>query len=267
MTLATVAFETFGAQHLIVMALIAVVAIGLTWLVRRRQSVRLGRGVAVGLAVVLLANEVAFVALGLATAERSEFLQRFLPIHICGVAAYMTAWALVRGGRIPYELTYFWGLSGALQATLTPNLQFAFPSVWFWFYFISHGGIVTGAIYATWALGHRPGPRAILRVCLLTNLYMAFVAIANGPLDANYMFLREPPAGASPFFFLPWPWYILFLEVVGLGIITLLNLPFVVERRLAPRAGARSWTPPAIEPSHLLSPPPARPTHESQRIE
>jgi uncharacterized membrane protein YwaF len=41
-------------------------------------------------------------------------------------------------------------------------------------------------------------------------------------LHANYMFLCWPADAASPFFFLPWPWYILIL--MGIGVVTVFVL-------------------------------------------
>ena len=59
---------------------------------------------------------------------------------------------------------------------------------------------------------------------------MAAVAIFNYLAGSNYMYLCHPPGGDSPFFFLPWPWYILFLEGVGLVSFTILYSPFLVGR-------------------------------------
>jgi len=60
-------------------------------------------------------------------------------------------------------------------------------------------------------------------------------AVADAALGANYMFLCAPPRGASPFFFLPWPWYIPALEAVGVAVTLLLFLPFAIARRAQPR--------------------------------
>ena len=132
-----------------------------------------------------------------------------------------------RRNQHAYELLYFWGIAGTLQALVTPNLQTGFPSYWFVQYFIRHGGVVIAAVVATWGLGMRPSRGAVLRVIIITNIFAAAVAGLNVLLGANYMFLNHPPAGESPFFFLPWPWYILFIEGVAVVMILLLSLPFV----------------------------------------
>ena len=39
------------------------------------------------------------------------------------------------------------------------------------------------------------------------------------------MYLCEPPVTDSPFLFLPWPWYLLIIEVLALTFFALLYLP------------------------------------------
>ncbi|MDY6914129.1 MAG: hypothetical protein SVT52_06725 [Planctomycetota bacterium] len=66
-------------------------------------------------------------------------------------------------------------------------------------------------------------------------MFAAAVAGANVLLDANYMFLCRPPDAPSPFFFLPWPWYIVFLEGVGVVFVVLAYLPLPLSARLSRR--------------------------------
>ena len=71
-----------------------------------------------------------------------------------------------------------------------------------------------------------------MRAFLYLNALAAGVALVNLLLDSNYMYLCEPPETASPFIFLPWPWYLLWLELVGFGFFALLYLPVHLARRL-----------------------------------
>ncbi|MCK4602219.1 MAG: TIGR02206 family membrane protein [Phycisphaerae bacterium] len=224
-------FETFGPPHVAVMALTAAAAAGLPVWARRARSAKLTRGICWAIAVVLLANEFVSYGCGLAAGPAADFIRNSLPLHICTTAAFLVAYTLWKRNQYVYEIAYFWALAGTLNAIITPNLSAGFPSYWFFEFFITHCGIVVGVLFATFGLGMRPARGAVLRVFVVTNLYMAVVAGANWSLGANYMFLREPPAGASPFFFLPWPWYILFLEAVGLAFALLLYMPFAISNR------------------------------------
>jgi hypothetical integral membrane protein (TIGR02206 family) len=232
------AFESFGLSHFAAMAVIAALAVGLPAWARRAASQRLTRALAWSIAAVLVLNELVYYAHGLATMSLLDFARERLPVHVCDVAVYLIAWALCRGGRRIYELAYYWGLGGTTQAILTPNIVEASPSYEYFRFFVNHGGIVIGVLFATLALRLRPSRASVLRVIVISNLYLLFAAAVNGALGANYMFLCKPPVGASPFFFLPWPWYIVFLELVGIAMVLLLYLPFFLRDRLRGRLDA-----------------------------
>jgi len=51
-----------------------------------------------------------------------------MPMQLCDWAMFAVIAALVTRRRGVYELAYFWGLAGTLQAILTPNLRDGFPS-------------------------------------------------------------------------------------------------------------------------------------------
>jgi hypothetical integral membrane protein (TIGR02206 family) len=227
-------FETFAAPHIVAIAATVLIATALPIWARRAGSARLTRSIAWIISIVLLVNEFAYYLTGLYF-EPQNFLTEYLPLHICGTATFLTAWVLVRPNRYLFEVAFFWGLAGTLQAVLTPNITEGFPSYWFFRFFVTHSGIVIGVAFATWGMRQRPGRGAILRAIVVGNLYMGVVALANWILDANYMFLCKPPEGASPLFFLPWPWYIVFLELVGIVLAAALFLPFT----LADQRGAR----------------------------
>jgi hypothetical integral membrane protein (TIGR02206 family) len=227
------AFRTFGPSHLAAMALIALAAAGLPALARKARSPALTRGICWAIALGLLGNEFTYYVRNLVLMTLADFARNCLPIHICGAAVYLTAWVMVKRSVRAFEIAYFWGLGGTVQAILTPNILEDFPAYWFIQYFTTHGLIVVGVVFAALAMGMRPARGAVPRVVIITNVFAGFVALADWALGANYMFLRAPPAGASPFFFLPWPWYILFLEGVALAIAVLLYLPFALRDRRA----------------------------------
>lgn len=220
------AFATFGPVHLAVIAVVVLMAVGLPLWARRSARVRLALRWVLG--VLVPANEIVLWGYVLATLSPAVLLTGFLPLHVCPAAAFLIAWTLWRRTQWTYELAYYWGLTGTVQGLATPNLQGDdFASYWFVQFFISHGGTVTAVLLATVAMGLRPRRGSWWCVWLWTNVYAAGVAVLTwllGP-EANYMFLRRPPGGASPFFFLPWPWYILFLEAVALALFALAYLP------------------------------------------
>ena len=231
-------FVTFGASHGAAAAVIAAVGIGVILLAKLSRSAKLTRWVGWIMAAALLANELTYLACSYATKSWPDFLRYSLPLHICGVGAYLTVWVLASGNRRAFEVAYIWGIGGALQALVTPNIVLDWPSYWYVTFFITHGGIVIGVLYAAIVMGVRPRRGVILRVFVITNVFMVFVAGMDWLLEANYMFLCQRPHGDTPLFFLPWPWYLLFMEVVGVALGCLVCLPFWLTRGRSARQPA-----------------------------
>jgi hypothetical integral membrane protein (TIGR02206 family) len=128
-----------------------------------------------------------------------------------------------------YEFCYFMGFGAASQALLTPDAgRYGFPHVKFWATMVSHGLIVTAPLYMTLVEGYRPTWGSIVVVAAGMLVYLAFVAMINRRLGSNYMYLARKPDTPSLIDMLgPWPWYIAWLFVIALAIMTLLYLPFL----------------------------------------
>ncbi len=208
----------------------------LVQLVKRKDSASLQQKVGSGLAGLLLVNEIAYRIFYFNETENiREFLELALPIHLCPLALFAGMIALWRRSQVGYVFAYFVGLTGTLNALLTPDIIWPFPSYGFIGYFIAHCGVIWAVLYATWALKMRPTWRSMWRVFLLLNAIAVVLALVNLALGgrANYAFLRHAPEADTPFFFAPWPWYIPFLEGIALGMFILAYLPFWFSDRLA----------------------------------
>ena len=236
----TVPFEPFGAAHLAVLAGVALVAAAMVVAVRRAapaggspESTRLARTLAIALASVLLANKALEWVVLLVRDGGEVFVREHLPLHMCGASVLLSAVVLLTRHRLAYELVYFWGLAGATNALATPELAEGWPDYHFVRYFVSHGGIVVTAVFATWGLGMRPTLGSLLRAFLAMNAMAAAVGVVNLAFDANYMYLSAKPEVDSPFLMFEWPWYIAWFELIGLAFFLLAYLPVGVERRVA----------------------------------
>jgi hypothetical integral membrane protein (TIGR02206 family) len=130
-----------------------------------------------------------------------------------------------------YEFMYLMGIGGAIQALATPDLGiYGFPHFRFFQTFISHGLIVTAAIYMTTVEGYRPTWKSIWRVFVWMNAYMVIVFFINTAIGSNYLFINHKPETASLLDMLPrWPIYILYVEVIGMITVLLLYLPFAIK--------------------------------------
>ena len=218
-------FVLFGGPHLAALALVA--ALNLGWLVfgpDLSSSARLL--LRATMAAGLLANEAVYHLWTLS--NRQWTARTMLPLHVCSLLVYLTAFLLVSGNAYAYEFCYFVGVGGALQALLTPDAgRYGFPHVRFFTTFISHALLFSAPLYLTLVEGYRPGWSSIARVSLELVALAVVVGLINWRLGSNYMYLMRPPDTPSLIDRLgPWPWYLLSLFAIALATFALLYLPF-----------------------------------------
>ena len=158
-----------------------------------------------------------------------------LPLQMCRISALVSGCVLLWRRQGLYELLYYWGIPGTFHSLLTPDLSAAAMRFVAVEYFVAHGGILLAALWATVVLGMRPRPGSWWRAFLWTQLVLPVVVLANWLLQANYMFLCEPTAVASPFVCGRFPYHLIGLELAALLHFGLVYLPFR-RRRSAPAA-------------------------------
>ena len=220
-------FFPFCPSHLVVLALTVLVLAGMIRL--RRQGVPWAVWAERGLAVALLLFWPLSSLARFLTGELN--LQNALPFHLCDVAAFAGAIALLKRHPLAAELVYFFGLAGTLNGLITPALQQDFPHLTFFAFFLGHSGIVIAAVHVVAGMGLVPRPRVLGRMlgCILS--YALIVGAINGALGTNYGFVCwKAPSPSLMDVLGPWPWYVGSLVLLSLVFFTLLNLPFVIQR-------------------------------------
>jgi hypothetical integral membrane protein (TIGR02206 family) len=226
--------EQLSLEHLVALGLTAAVAVAAALAAHSRPGgwePRLARA----LAALLGLNLVAYHAVRIARDSWSVDFD--LPLHLTDVVAIVAVLALWTPRPLTFELTYYWGLTAALLAILTPDLGQAFPSFFFFNYFISHSGVVVAAAFLAAGIGLVPRAGAVRRVFRWTAAVAVIAALANLATGGNYMFLDERPDEPTPLDLMgPWPWYIGSAAVVALGLFALLDLPFRGRERRFVRA-------------------------------
>ena len=223
-------FQTLSTPHIVVLGLVVIVPVVLS-VAARRGGERTTTAICITFATVMFVNAAVHWVYRIAEVGVAEFVRLHLPLHICGIAALALVVTLIFRNRYTFEIVYFWGLAGTLNALATPQLEVDFPHYRFFQFFIAHGGIVAGALFAVWGLRMRPTFASLGRAYGWLFLLTCALLVVNPLLDSNYMFLREPPVSASPFFFAPWPYYIPVLGGVGLVFFCLLLAPFEIAAR------------------------------------
>lgn len=167
-------------------------------------------------------------------------LEVTLPLQLCDISLFLTIAVLLTKRQVLTELLYFWGVGGATQAILTPDIgPYRFPHFVFYQFFVSHAVILLTCIYMITVESFRPSKRSVPRTFLITNLYALVIFPVNMLTGGNYLFLSRKPEGGTLLDLLgPWPWYILSLEGVALLLFILLYLPFIPGNRRARGTGA-----------------------------
>lgn len=220
-----------STDHVAALGATAVLCLAIPLAARRWPgpwTTRFARGLALFLVGWLIADQVYRISCG------TYGIDTNLPLELTNAATAIAALALWTRGQLLFEVTYFWALTGSVQATLTPGLRpdETFPDFYFWHYFAVHSGAVLAAIFLAFGVGMTARRGAVLWVFAITVAWAALAALANLLTGGNYMFLRQKPSTASLLDLLgPWPVYLLGAGGLALVMYALLDLPFRLARR------------------------------------
>ena len=231
-------FQLFGTVHLLTLLVIALAGTALIlWGRRADETTR--RRIRYALAALLWLNELGWHLWKIAIGQWS--IQTMLPLHLCSVMVWLSGWMLIKNDQRIYIYAYLLGIGGALQALLTPDVGiYNWPHYRYLQTFTAHGLIVIAALYMTLVENHRPRPADIRTVILGSNLYALVVFLINRAIGSNYLYINGKPASANVLDMLPpWPWYLPWIEALGLLTVALLYAPFFfADRKTASRRAA-----------------------------
>jgi len=161
-----------------------------------------------------------------------------LPIHLCRMANLLVPFIMVFKSYLFYEVLYFWGLSGMLQAIITPDIAAGYPHFQFFRFWFAHQGMIIALVYATVVYGMRPSLKSVWKAMIALNIFLLLSVVVNLLLDANYFWICGKPTNEigdhvpSLLDYLgPWPWYILVAEFVALAHFLVAYAPFLFIKR------------------------------------
>ena len=212
-----VGFTLFGREHLLWLLICLALIAALCLFYRRcgvRGRVRFRRALGLAILGCELARDANLVIQGV-------FSVYYLPLHLCGLAVFLTLWHSLRPGETLGNLLYSTCMPGAFFAALFPDWT-AFPA----FSYHSIVGFTVHALLTAYPLSLvlagdlRPDARRLPR-CLLWLLCMAVpVYLFDRAVEANYMFLLRPSDGS------PLAWFASFLGTPGylLGYVPMIAL-------------------------------------------
>ena len=238
-------FRSWKPEHLVPLALILVLAVVLGLMARRPGAYDT---VALAVSLALWLNESAyqlywFMVDGWAAPTA-------LMIQMCGLSILFLPLAHFatkpRLRQFLFDVLYFWGIGGALQALIAPDIGTnGFPAYRYFSFFVSHGLIIASTVVLAAAGGMRITLRSFLRAIVVTNLLLLPMYGLDQllrllpPYDpGNYFVLGYPPPTGSLVdlfsdIFGPSPRYVIGLELMGAAVFGILYLPWLLTRRRA----------------------------------
>jgi hypothetical integral membrane protein (TIGR02206 family) len=239
-------FRSWTAGHLIPLAIIVASSIGLALAARRTGSFE---RFALVMTLCMWANELLY-QLWFFFPARGWAAPTALMLQMCGLSLLLIPVMLFsekpRVRQFLFDLLYFWGIGGAIQALIAPDIGTSgFPALRYFSFFISHGLIIASTALMAAAGGVRLTFRSFVRALVVTNLLLLPVYGIDQalrlipPYDAgNYFVLGYPPPTGSMVdvfveMFGPAPRYFIGLELMGIAVFLVLYLPWPIARRLA----------------------------------
>jgi hypothetical integral membrane protein (TIGR02206 family) len=239
-------FHAYGLPHLTVIFLTIVLPLALAAIVWRTRSPRIERAIMAVLSTLLVLNYVAYLVF-----IRSQGVmawQQMLPLQMCDWGMVVVIVAMWTGNHRWFEVAYFWGIGGTVQAVLTPNLRFGFPDWRFISFFTSHCGIIIGVLFLMLTRRYRPYPMSIVRAFLWSEFYFVVTLIADEVTGFNYGFLLDKPEAFSILSFLSDTRFVYLLEMQGLAAVFFLGLyaPFAIVDLVRGRKSASGSDEPRV---------------------
>jgi hypothetical integral membrane protein (TIGR02206 family) len=221
-------FRPFGTAHLIIMFLTIALPFVLAEMVRRTNSRRTERIIAFALGGLLLLNYIVYEIY--VRLQGPVHWWEALPLQLCDWAMFVIIVAMWTGRRHWFEVAYFWGIGGTLQAIITPNLKYGFPDLRFISFFVAHSAIIIGIIFLMLVHKYRPWPASIVRTFVWTEVYFVVAFTVDLVTVVNYGFLLHKPEAFSLLSLLSdWrPLYLLQMHGVALLFYLILYVPFAI---------------------------------------
>ena len=130
-----------------------------------------------------------------------------IPIHMCNLSAIFIGIFLLTKTRLFFEVSFFWGIGGGINALLTPDIPKDFPDPQFILFFVGHGLMIVAIFFACLSLNNRPTLNSVRNGIYFSLALLPIIYLVNeliGP-PANYWYLGMKPEGESLFNFFPSP--------------------------------------------------------------
>ena len=221
-------FHPYGLAHIVVILLTVALPLLLAFAVRKTHSRLLERAIIAALTLLLVIDYVGYLVYvrGASDLRWSEML----PMQMCDWAMVVIIVAMWSGNQRWFEVAYFWGIGGTLQAVLTPNLTYGFPDVRFISFFVAHCGVIVGIVFLMLTRRYRPRPMSLVRAFAWSELYFVIALAVDLMTGVNYGFLLHKPEAKTLLTLLSdsRPLYLMQMHLLALVSFAVLYMPFAI---------------------------------------
>tara|TARA_B100000780_G_scaffold94119_1_gene65468 strand:+ start:606 stop:1289 length:684 start_codon:yes stop_codon:yes gene_type:complete len=143
-------------------------------------------------------------------------VQDFLPLHLCNISYFICIIVLLNKKQWMYEWALLLALPSALNALATPELIWGSSNWHIFEYYFTHGILIFVPLYLMFVMNYKLRILSWWKIFLRAQIVFLIVFTFNFILDTNYMFLLSKPLVNNPFIIGDWPFYILFVQLIGL---------------------------------------------------
>ncbi|MGF7046739.1 putative integral membrane protein (TIGR02206 family) [Paenibacillus sp. DS2015] len=224
----TARFQMFSMVHWFVVSIFITLLV-LLFVSKRfiKRSPRVKAVIRWSIVIILIMSEVTlnlwYLGQGIWNMKNS------LPLELCSISLLLAIAMLLTRNRLLYQIVFFAGIAGAVQALLTPSLDYSYPHFRFIQFFVAHIAIIVAALYMTWIENYKPTWKSIGITMIALNILALLVGVINYFTGSNYMFLMHKPSSSSILDLLgPHPYYLIAEELIALLTFVILHLAFFV---------------------------------------
>ena len=143
-------------------------------------------------------------------------IQDFLPLHLCNISYFICILVLLNKKQWMYEWTLLLAMPSALNALITPELIWGSTNWYIFEYYFMHGSLILVPLYLMFVMNYKLRIFSWWKTFLRAQIVFIIVFFLNLMLDTNYMFLIYKPLVNNPLIIGDWPFYILFVQLIGL---------------------------------------------------
>ena len=231
-----VPFQMWGPTHFITIGFIS--GMILLFFIFRKKLVLYRKPIRITVGCLLILSRISLDIWYVTTKQWS--ITSSLPLELCSIASLLCGIMLLTKSRFLLEVFYFIGISGAIMAIITPDLDFGFPQYRYIQFFFDHALLILAPLIMIHLYYYQITWKSVMKAFLSINVIAGIVFVINRALSSNYMFLQYKPTAASLLDLLgPYPYYLLSLEGIALILFFILYVPFFGIKRYHSTSGTR----------------------------